>query len=81
MRKIEYFKMQEKKQKLFDRKADARKKIQLGGLFIKAGFGDMHPHEAYVLYGMLRDCIRALRLKPELRDRWKEMGKELLVID
>lgn len=71
--------MQQKKQKIFDRKADARKKIQLGGLFIKAGFDDMHPEEAYVLYGMLLDCKRALKIKPEVKTRWQEMGKELLL--
>lgn len=69
--------MQEKKHKLFDRKADTRKKIQLGGLLIKAGFDYMHPNESYVLYGMLLDCNRALNLKPELKDRWKKLGIEL----
>ncbi len=73
--------MQTKKQKLIDRKADARKKIQLGGLFVKAGLDEMHPQEAYVLYGMLLDCKKALKIKPEVRERWKEMGKGLLLGD
>jgi len=61
-----------------DRKEDARKKIQLGGLFIKAGLDHMHPRDAYILYGMLLDCKRALEVKPEVKNRWKELGKELL---
>jgi hypothetical protein len=62
-----------------DRKEDTRKKIQLGGLFVKAGLDYMHPRDAYVLYGMLLDCKRAMQVKPEVKNRWKEMGKELLV--
>jgi len=62
-----------------DRKADARRKIQLGGLIVKAGLDYMHPHHAYILYGMLLDCQRTLEIKPEIRDRWAELGKELLV--
>lgn len=62
-----------------DRKADARRKIQRGGLIVKAGLDYMHPHHAYILYGMLLDCQRTLEIKPEIRDRWAELGKELLV--
>ena len=62
-----------------DRKEDTRKKIQLGGLFVKAGLDYMHPHDAYVMYGMLLDCKRALEKKPELRERWAGMGRELLM--
>ena len=58
-----------------DRKEDARKKIQLGGLIVKAGLDDMHPQDAYILYGMLLDCKRALSQKPSLRDKWAELGK------
>ena len=61
-----------------DRKEDARKKIQLGGLFIKAGLDHMHPQDAYILYGMLLDCKRALEVKPEVKQRWGNLGKELL---
>jgi predicted secreted protein len=70
-----------KKESIFDRKSDARKKIMLGGLFVKAEFDYMHPHDASVLYGMLLDCKRALKQKPELILKWKEMGKELLLSD
>ncbi len=64
-----------------DRKEDTRKKIQLGGLFIKAGFAHMHPHEAYVLYGMLLDCKQVLETRPELKNRWAKLGKELLITE
>ncbi|MCZ6901305.1 MAG: conjugal transfer protein TraD [Rickettsia endosymbiont of Ixodes persulcatus] len=37
----------------FDRKSDARKKIMLGGLFVKAGLDYLHPENAHILYGML----------------------------
>lgn len=62
-----------------DRKEDTRKKIQLGGLLVKAGLDYMHPQDAYVLYGMLLDCKRALEVKPEVRERWASLGKELLL--
>lgn len=61
-----------------DRKEDARKKIQLGGLIIKAGLDYMHPRDAYILYGMLLDCRSALQAKPELRNKWARLGQELL---
>lgn len=70
--------MQLKKQIVFDRKSDARKKIQLGGLLVKAGLDYMHPQEAYIIYGMLLDCKRVLGTKPEIKNRWKELGKSLL---
>lgn len=68
-----------KKESIFDRKTDARKKIMLGGLFVKAGLDHMHPQDAYILYGMLLDCKRVMRLKPEVRERWANLGKELLI--
>lgn len=64
--------------RLMDRKQDAHKKIQLGSLLIKAGFGEMHPHEAYVIYGMLLDCQRTLQQQPDIKNRWKLLGKALL---
>jgi len=39
----------------------------------------MHPQDAYILYGMLLDCKRALEVKPEVKNRWKELGKGLLI--
>ena len=71
--------MQLRRSKLMDRKADARKKIQLGGLIVKAGLDYMHPQDAYILYGMLLDCKRALEVKPDVKNRWAELGKDLLI--
>jgi hypothetical protein len=65
------------------RKEDTRKKIQLGGLFIKAGLEHMYSQDAYILYGVLLDCKSAMQVKfevkPEVKNRWKELGKELLL--
>ena len=68
-----------KNESIFDRKTDARKKIMLGGLFVKAGLDHMHPRDAYILYGMLLDCKRVMGLKPEVKERWANLGKELLM--
>ena len=68
-----------KNESIFDRKTDARKKIMLGGLFVKAGLDHMHPQDAYILYGMLLDCKRVMQFKPEVRERWANLGKELLM--
>ena len=68
-----------KNESIFDRKTDARKKIMLGGLFVKAGLDHMHPRDAYILYGMLLDCKRVMQIKPEVRERWANLGKELLM--
>jgi len=54
-----------------DRKEDTRKKIQLGGLIVKAGLDDMHPTDTYILYGMLLDCKRIMQEKPEIKSRWE----------
>ena len=70
--------MQLQKAITFDRKADARKKIMLGGLFVKAGLDYLHPESAYILYGMLLDCKKQLILNPKILDKWKNKGRELL---
>lgn len=59
------------------RKEDARKKIMLGGLLVKAGLDHFHPHDPATLYGML------LHGKELLNDsnnatRFKELGKDLM---
>lgn len=61
-----------------DRKEDTRKKIQLGGLIVKAGLDHMHPKEAYILYGMLLDCKMAIEKSPQIKMRWAQLGKDLL---
>ncbi|MDP5020533.1 MAG: conjugal transfer protein TraD, partial [Rickettsiaceae bacterium] len=47
-------------------------------LLVKAGLDHMHPKDAYILYGMLLDCKRAMQVKPEVKQRWGNLGKELL---
>ncbi len=79
IRKHTYFVIKVRRIKGLERKQDARKKIMLGGLIIKAGLDYLHPEEAYVIYGMLLDCKKALATKPEIKERWKKLGKELLV--
>jgi hypothetical protein len=60
-----------------DRKQDARKKIMLGGLIIKAELDHLHPSDADTLYGMLLYSKQLMAFKPELVAKWKEMGKGL----
>jgi hypothetical protein len=56
-----------------ERKADTRRKIQLGGLIIKAGLASEEPA---VLLGMLMAGARVLNATNamESRRRWKELG-------
>ena len=79
VKKLWYTRMQLQKATLFDRKADSRKKIMLGGLFVKAGLDYLHPENAYILYGMLLDCKQQLILNPKIINNWKEKGKSLLL--
>lgn len=71
--------MQTIKQSLQQRKEDTRKKIMLGGLFVKAGLGHFHPHDPATLYGMLLECKERLHNNPDLANSWKQKGKELLI--
>jgi len=61
------------------RKSDARKKIMLGGLFIKAELDCYYPHDPALLYGMLLYSKELLKLKPELARIWKNLGKERII--
>lgn len=56
-----------------ERKADTRRKIQLGGLIIKAGLAE---EDLAVLLGMLTAGARVLSASNamESRRRWKELG-------
>jgi hypothetical protein len=56
-----------------ERKADTRRKIQLGGLVLKAGLAAEEPA---VLLGMLTAGARALKgsSASDSRRRWKEVG-------
>jgi hypothetical protein len=72
--------MQLKKQSLQDRKADARKKIMLGGLFVKAELDHFHPHDPATLYGMLLDAKNQMQNNPKITDKWKNLGKDLMKV-
>jgi hypothetical protein len=56
-----------------DRRLDTRRKIQLGGLVIKAGLADEEPA---VVLGLLTAAKRVLSSQSaaESRRRWKEIG-------
>jgi hypothetical protein len=57
----------------FERRQDTRRKIQLGGLVIKAGLADEEPA---VILGLLTAAKRVL-FGPnavDSRRRWKELG-------
>ena len=59
-----------------ERKADTRRKIQLGGLVIKAGLA---AEDAAVLLGMLASGAKVLNgpSATDSRRRWKEIGDRL----
>lgn len=71
--------MQLHKQSVLERKLDARKKIMLGGLFVKAGLDHFHPHDPATLYGMLLDAKAAMTKNPNLEQKWRDLGKELMI--
>ena len=78
IKKIHYYRIQLAKENHINPKEDARKKIMLGGLFVKAGLDHFHPHDPATLYGMLLDATSALNAKPKLATKWQKLGKELL---
>ncbi len=65
-------------QSVQERKADARKKIMLGGLFVKAELDHFHPHDPATLYGMLLEAKNRMQDDPLLVDKWRTLGQELL---
>lgn len=50
------------------RKADTRRKIQLGGLIVKAG---LEEESSSVLLGLLFDAKNKMSIE---KDRWRELG-------
>lgn len=60
-----------------NRKAENRKKIWIGGLFVKAGLDVMYPKEIYILYGMIVWCKEFLEENPDIVDTWKKLGADL----
>ena len=73
--------MQLKIQSQQARKEDARKKIMLGGLFVKAGLDHFHPHDPATLYGILLDAKNRMQDNPLLADKWHILGQELMKKD
>ena len=76
-----YFNMQLKIQSQETRKEDARKKIMLGGLFVKAELDHFHPHDPATLYGILLDAKNRMQDDPLLADKWHILGQELMKKD
>jgi hypothetical protein len=72
--------MQINKQVHTDRKADARKKILLGGLICKAKLDYLHPQDTTTLYGMLLHAKQLMRQDPTIQKQWRELGKELMTL-
>lgn len=70
--------MQLFKQSKQQRKDDARKKIMLGGLFVKAGLDHFHPHDPATLYGMLLHGKELINNNPAYAEKFKTLGKDLL---
>ena len=62
---------------IVNRKAENRKKIWIGGLFVKAGFDVMYPREVYILYGMLVWCREFLQENPDIVETWQKLGADL----
>lgn len=77
-KQIYLVKMQIQKQTHRDRKADTRKKIMLGGLFVKAELDHFYPHDPATLYGMLLYNRQMMESTPDILVKWKEIGKELI---
>ena len=73
--------MQLKIQSAQERKKDARKKIMLGGLFVKAELDHFHPHDPATLYGMLLEAKRRMQDDPLLASKWRTLGQELMKKD
>ena len=64
-KKIRYFAMLKKNESIFERKSDARKKIMLGGLLVKAGFDHMHPHDFAGENDLLEEWVSTVSLNVE----------------
>ena len=73
--------MQLKIQSQQARKEDARKKIMLGGLFVKAELDHFHQHDPATLYGMLLEAKNRMQADPTLTNKWRTLGQELMKKD
>ena len=63
------------------RKEDARKKIILGGLFVKAELDHFYSYDQDILYGMLLDAKSRMHDDPTLTNKWRTLGQELMKQD
>ena len=63
------------------RKEDARKKIILGGLFVKAELDHFYSYDQDILYGMLLEAKNRMQADPMLADKWRTLGQELMKKD
>ena len=57
------------------RKEETRRKIELGGLIIKAGFGEM---DKAAMMGMLHGQAVYQKENPAIVNRWRAIGGEIL---
>lgn len=60
------------------RKTDTRKKIQMGGLIIKAELDHLHStFHPELMYGMLLHCKKLLQDNPAIKDVWITLGNQI----
>ena len=78
LRKLLYFQMQTAKEKLISRKQDARRKIMMGGLFVKAGLDHYHKETPHLLYGMLLHCQKMITENDNAESYFSKLGEELM---
>ena len=78
--KVVDFNMQLKIQSVQERKADAWKKIMLGGLFVKSELDHFHPHDPATLYGILLEAKNRMQDDPLLINKWRTLGQELMLM-
>ena len=62
---------------IYQRKHDTRRKIQMGGLVIKAGLGSLHDEDKAILLGILMDAAAKLGSveKDAYIAHYKELGE------
>jgi hypothetical protein len=78
MRKQLILRVRYQKMRTQDRKADARRKIQMGGLIIKAGLDHYHEYQKEILFGILLDAAKKLESdqKENYEHKFASLGEE-----
>lgn len=68
---------------IYQRKYDTRRKIQMGGLVIKAGLGPLHDEDKAILLGILVDAAAKLggAEKDTYSAHYKELGERSFSIE